>query len=111
MSIVNLRRYSLARGLVKGSEFADIPFVAPVVNPTIDTVGLKIWYDVGNSACYNGSATLNNLVTGGTFDTAIQANTGNGYITIDAAQRSVEFDQTVAGGNLQYQYQSLVVLV
>lgn len=76
-------------------------------NPTIDTGSLKIWYDVGNPACYNGSTTLNNLVTGGTFDTATQANTGNGTITIDSGSRSVGFNKTTSGTALNYAYQNL----
>jgi hypothetical protein len=76
-------------------------------NPTIDTGSLKIWYDVGNSSCYNGSTTLNNLVTGGTFDTATQANTSNGTITVDSGSRSVEFNKTTCGTALTYNYQNV----
>ena len=90
--------------------FAPFAFQNKIVvpsGPTIDTNSLKIWYDVGNTACYDGvSTTLNNLVTGGTFNTATQANTGAGTITINATERSVGFNQTTNAGQLQYAYQN-----
>jgi hypothetical protein len=90
--------------------FAPFAFQNKIVvpsGPTIDTNSLKIWYDVGNTACYDGvSTTLNNLVTGGTFNTATQANTGQGTITLDATSRSVGFNMTTSGGALQYAYQN-----
>ena len=56
MSVVNLRRYGLKTGLVKGSDFADIPYVAPSEFPIIAT-GLVRYYDAGNTASYPGSGT------------------------------------------------------
>jgi hypothetical protein len=56
MSVVNLRRYGLKTGLVKGSDFADIPYVAPSEFPII-TTGLVRYYDAGNTASYPGSGT------------------------------------------------------
>ena len=56
MSVVNLRRYGLKTGLVKGSDFADIPYVAPG-GPDIVQAGLVRYYNAGNASSYPGSGT------------------------------------------------------
>jgi hypothetical protein len=80
MSVTNFRRYSLKGGFVKGSEFADIPYVAPA--PPISPILTDLLYllDASNSTSWPGSGTTwfdisgqsNNatLVNGLTYSTA-----------------------------------------
>jgi hypothetical protein len=98
MSVVNLRRYSLARGLVKGSEFADIPFIVP---PAIVTDGLIYYVDAGNTSSYGGSGTTwydlsgqnrtTTLYNGPTFDSA-----NSGSINFDGSN---DYAQIATGFN------------
>ena len=80
MSVVNFRRYSFGTGLAKGSEFADIPYVAPS-NIVISTTNLQLntdaqivgsnpgsgttWFDLTANA-YNGTLTNGAAFTAGT---------------------------------------------
>ena len=84
----------LAHGILSQMQYAT---VAPA-QPTIDQTDLIMWFDAGNPACYDGSnPTLNNLVTGGSFDTATQViGNGSNTITLDATGRSMTFTNNVA---------------
>ena len=78
MSVVNLRRYSLKGGLVKGSEFADIPGASPVVN-YISASGGDM-YITGSFVyhVFTGSAVPLNVFTPGTGELLVVAGGGNG---------------------------------
>jgi hypothetical protein len=90
MSVVNLRRYGLKTGLVKGSDFADIPYVPPATVDIIET-GLLRYYDAGNSTSYPGSGTTWTDLMGSGYNFTLQngptyTSSGAGsYFTFDGS--------------------------
>jgi len=86
MSVVNLRRYSLARGLVKGNEFADISFIAPSGSATfisasggvITTSGSFKIHAFTSSANFTISSIGNDATYGSKVEILVVAGGGGG---------------------------------
>jgi hypothetical protein len=94
MSVVNFRRYGLKSGLVKGSEFADVPYV-PDGGGVIQN-GLVRYYNAGNTSSYPGSGTTWTDLQGTGYNLTLQngpAFTSDGagsYFTFDGSNDYAE---------------------